>query len=103
MMPTRQYTEKELTQILDINLLLAIFKCFTEQLTAIQGRDKHLVKQKFNKLLKVAQSYEKEVDKSMEESQDESIEQIYDALMENILEGRDVALKSLLEELKSQK
>lgn len=84
----------EARKIMDVNVALALVKCLTEQLAGMQWQHSHQVKQKFNKLLKVARQYEAEIDKSMEASGDESIETIYDAFMDNILEGKEIALKN---------
>tara|TARA_R110002050_G_scaffold90883_1_gene191125 strand:- start:1909 stop:2184 length:276 start_codon:yes stop_codon:yes gene_type:complete len=84
----------EARKIMDVNVALALVKCLTEQLAGMQWQHSHQVKQKFNKLLKVARQYESEIDKSMEASSDQSIETIYDAFMENIIEGKEIALKN---------
>tara|TARA_R110001592_G_scaffold44946_1_gene143997 strand:- start:527 stop:805 length:279 start_codon:yes stop_codon:yes gene_type:complete len=84
--------KEEARKIMDVNVALALVKCLTEQLAGMQWQHSHQIKQKFNKLLKVARQYEKEIDKSMEETNDESIENIYDAFMESIVEGKEIAL-----------
>tara|TARA_R110000824_G_scaffold81379_2_gene204596 strand:+ start:389 stop:664 length:276 start_codon:yes stop_codon:yes gene_type:complete len=83
----------EARKIMDVNVALALVKCLTEQLAGMQWQHSNQVKQKFNRLLKVARQYEAEIDKSMEASSDQSIETIYDAFMENIIEGKEIALK----------
>ena len=78
---------------LDINFTLALVKCLSEQLHTMQWSHSHQVKQKFNKLLKVAKLYEKEIDKSMHQSNDETIENIYDALMDSICASKEIAIQ----------
>ena len=79
---------KEVRKQMDINITLALVKCLSEQIHGMQWDYKQQVKQKFNKLLKVARIYEREIDKSMEITNDESIENIYDAFMESIIESK---------------
>ena len=67
-------------QATELNLLLATFRCFTEQLFQLKGTHAGLVKRKFNRLVKVAGQYEKEVLKYTDDSPE--LEDIYDALME---------------------
>ena len=78
---------------LDINFTLALVKCLSEQLHTMQWAHSHQVKQKFNKLLKVAKIYEKEIDKSMHETNDQTIENIYDALMDLICDSKQLAIE----------
>tara|TARA_R110002072_G_scaffold41124_5_gene115973 strand:- start:857 stop:1150 length:294 start_codon:yes stop_codon:yes gene_type:complete len=78
---------------LDINFTLALVKCLSEQLHIMQWSHSHQVKQKFNKLLKVAKMYEKEIDKSMHETNDQTIENIYDALMDLICDSKQLAIE----------
>ena len=85
--------QAEARKIMDVNVALAMIKCLTEQLAGMQWQHSYKVKQKFNKLLKVARQYEDEIDKAAEASSDESIEIIYEALMEHIVEGKEIALK----------
>lgn len=68
---------------IDLNLLIATFRCFHEQLYNLKGRHSKIVKLKFNRLIGVARSYEKEVLKLTGESP--ALEQVYDELM-NIIE-----------------
>ena len=81
--------------VMDVHILLAIFKCFSEQLHSLNDKHNYSLKQKFERMKKVVRQYEKEIDKSMIEANDESIENIYDAFMDSILEAREVALKSI--------
>lgn len=69
-------------QATDVNLLLALVRCFAEQLHMIKGNHSGIIKLKFNRLLKVASQYEKEVVRLTGES--EEIEIMYDNLMELI-------------------
>ena len=59
----------------------------------MQWSHSHQVKQKFNKLLKVAKIYEKEIDKSMHATNDKTIENIYDALMDLICDSKQIAIE----------
>jgi hypothetical protein len=84
---------KEARKILDINMTLAIVKCLSEQLHGMQWEYSHQLKQKFNRLLKVARIYEKEIDKSMKLANDSSIEDIYDTLMDIICDAKELAIE----------
>lgn len=91
----KQQSEREqLITNLDINLALSLVKCLSEHLHTMQWTHSQKVKLKFNKLLKVAKQYEKEIDKSMHSTQDETIENIYDALMDSILEAKEIAIEN---------
>ena len=68
---------------IDLNLLIATFRCFNEQLYNLKGRHSKIVKLKFNRLLGVARAYEKEVVKWTDDSPE--LETVYDELMEIIL------------------
>jgi hypothetical protein len=70
-------------QTAELNLLIATFRCFNEQLYNLKGSHSGLVKLKFNRLLKVANQYEKEIVKWTEGS--EQLEIIYDNLMDVIV------------------
>lgn len=85
-------------EIMDINILLAIFKCFSEQLHSNQGRHTGILKMKYNRVLKVVRQYEKEIDKSMLLTGDNSIEEIYDTLMDTIMESRDIVMDNIEKE-----
>tara|TARA_R110001632_G_scaffold101485_4_gene209163 strand:+ start:2026 stop:2337 length:312 start_codon:yes stop_codon:yes gene_type:complete len=91
---------KEIRKNMDINVTLALVKCLTEQLAGMQWDYSHQVKQKFNRFLKVARVYEKEIDKSMELSNDDNIENIYDAFMESIVEAKEIAINNIIKENK---
>jgi molybdenum cofactor biosynthesis enzyme MoaA len=68
---------------IDLNLLIATFRCFHEQLYNLKGRHSKIVKLKFNRLIGVARAYENEVIKLTGESPE--LEEIYNQLMEIIL------------------
>ena len=67
-------------QLIELNLLLAMFRCFNEQLYNLKGVHSGLIKRKFNHLVKVGRQYEKEVLRAKGNS--EELENIYDAMME---------------------
>jgi hypothetical protein len=85
---------EEALKNLDINFALALVKCLSEHLHTMQWTHSNLVKQKFNKLLKVAKIYEGEIDKSMHETDDDTIENIYDTLMDLICESKQLAIEN---------
>ena len=68
---------------IDLNLLIATFRCFNEQLYNLKGSHSGLVKLKFNRLIKVARLYEKEILKTTKESKE--LERVYDELMDIII------------------
>jgi len=68
----------------DLQLLIATFRCFNEQLYNLKGTHSKVVKMKFNRLLKVADQYEKEIVKWTNNNED--MKTVYDNLMEIILE-----------------
>tara|TARA_R110000824_G_scaffold67836_3_gene175604 strand:+ start:8878 stop:9153 length:276 start_codon:yes stop_codon:yes gene_type:complete len=90
--------ENKLTidQQVDLALLIATFRCFNEQLYSLKGIHSKTVKQKFNRLLKVARRYDDEISKQMEH--DEKQEQIYDALMDIICDVKIEVLKDYNDE-----
>jgi hypothetical protein len=69
---------------IDLNLLLATFRCFNEQLYNLKGSHSGIVKLKFNRLIKVANQYEKEIVKFTDNSKE--MEDIYDQLMDILIE-----------------
>ena len=91
---------KSLEKTMDINLALALVKCLDEHLHSMQWTHSNQVKQKFNRLFKVAKVYEKEVNKSIDLAGDKSIDAIYDALMDSILEAKQIALEGHQKEMK---
>ena len=78
-------------QTAELNLLIATFRCFNEQLYNLKGAHAGIVKLKFNRLLKVADQYEKEIIKFTDNNQD--VETIYDSLMDIIMEVKETVSK----------
>ena len=76
---------------IDIQLLIATFRCFNELLYNIKGSHSGTVKMKFNRLLKVSNQYEKEILKWTENNDD--MEAVYDSLMEIITEVKIQLMK----------
>lgn len=76
---------------IDLNLLIATFRCFNEQLYNLKGKHSKIVKLKFNRLIKVARAYDNEIIKLTGNS--EEIEHVYDQLMEIILEVKTIVIK----------
>jgi hypothetical protein len=68
----------------DLLLLIAMFRCFNEQLYSLKGIHAGIIKLKFNRLLKVAAQYEREITQWTEGSKE--LELIYDSLMEVLIE-----------------
>ena len=75
-------------QTAELNLLIATFRCFNEQLYNLKGSHSGIVKLRFNRLLKVARQYEREVLKSTDNSSE--LELIYDNMMEVLIEVKKV-------------
>ena len=74
-------TKEHTTELL---LLIAMFRCFNEQLYNLKGAHAGIIKLKFNRLLKVAAQYEREINQWTEGSKE--LELIYDSLMEVLIE-----------------
>ena len=74
-------TKEHKTELL---LLIAMFRCFNEQLYNLKGSHAGIIKLKFNRLLKVAAQYEREITQWTEGSKE--LELIYDSLMEVLIE-----------------
>jgi len=68
----------------DLLLLIAMFRCFNEQLYNLKGSHAGIIKLKFNRLLKVSAQYEREITQWTEGSKE--LELIYDSLMEVLIE-----------------
>ena len=68
----------------DLLLLIAMFRCFNEQLYNLKGAHAGIIKLKFNRLLKVAAQYERQITQWTEGSKE--LEPIYDSLMEVLIE-----------------
>jgi len=75
---------------LDISILIALFRCFNEQLYNLKGAHAGIVKMKFNRLLKLSSQYEKEI---AQEMNTEEMEAVYDQLMDIVVEIKQVVLK----------
>ncbi len=75
---------------LDISILIALFRCFNEQLYNLKGEHSGIVKMKFNRLLKLSSQYEKEI---AQEMNTEEMEAVYDQLMDIVVEVKEVVLK----------
>ncbi len=76
---------------IDLNLLIATFRCFNEQLYNLKGKHSKIVKLKFNRLIKVAKQYDDEIIKLTGNS--EEIEEVYDQLMDIIIEVKTIVTK----------
>ncbi len=70
-------------------LLLATFKSFQEQLYNLKGAHAQKVKMYFNRLLKVANQYEKEIQKQQTAINDKAVEDVYDSLTDIIYTLRE--------------
>jgi len=75
--------------LIDINLLIATFRCFNEQLYCLKGKHSKTLKLKFNRLIKVSRIYEEELKKSIGNL--EELESVYDLLMDLITEVKKKA------------
>tara|TARA_R110002167_G_scaffold12602_8_gene53553 strand:- start:3615 stop:3947 length:333 start_codon:yes stop_codon:yes gene_type:complete len=81
-------------QAADVNMMLATFKSFEEQLYNLKGLHGHMTKKYFNELLRVAQRYEKAVKKSEEAVNDTVLDILYNAITEAIYYVRTEATKN---------
>ncbi len=63
---------------------MATFRCFNEQLYNVKGTHSGVMKMKFNRLLKVARQYEREIVEFTEGSKE--LELIYDNMMDLLIE-----------------
>jgi|TARA_Y100001973_G_C5182762_1_gene325898 sensor histidine kinase YesM len=70
-------------------LLLATFKSFQEQLYNLKGAHAQKVKMYFNRLLKVANQYENEIQKQQNAINDKAVEDVYDSLTDIIYTLRE--------------
>lgn len=80
-------------QAADVNMMLATFKSFEEQLYNLKGVHGHITKKYFNEMLRVAQRYEKAVRKSEEAVNDTVLDWLYNAITEAIYYVRTEATK----------
>jgi hypothetical protein len=74
---------------LDLLLLLATFKSFSEQIYNMKDVHKGLVKRRFNILLNAINGYEKVLDKDWLKENQDVIEQLSDAVTDMIYTIRD--------------
>tara|TARA_R110000796_G_scaffold7420_2_gene25513 strand:+ start:1773 stop:2033 length:261 start_codon:yes stop_codon:yes gene_type:complete len=74
-------------ETIDLNLLVATFRCFNEQLYNLKGSHSGVVKMKFNRLLNVARQYDREIVQWTENSPE--LENVYDQLMDIIVEVKE--------------
>ena len=82
---------KQNQEDIDLVLCIAMFRCFNEQLYTLVGKESKLAKKKFNRLLKVAKSYDDEIIKNGNHGND--IDVIYDKLMDIIIEMKELIIK----------
>jgi hypothetical protein len=77
-------------QTIELNLLIAIFRCFNEQLYNLKGVHSKVVKMKFNRLLRTADQYEKEI---INWTNNDDIDIVYDNMMDLIIEVKKQVLE----------
>ena len=70
-------------ETIDLNLLVATFRCFNEQLYLLKGSHSKVIKLKFNRLIKLARQYEDEMMKNMGDSV-EDLDGVQDVMMDII-------------------
>lgn len=78
-------------QSAEVNLMLATFKSFEEQLYNLKGVHKFTLKKYFNEMLNVAKRYERQIKKSEEDVNDKSIDGLYNIITESIYYIKDKA------------
>jgi len=69
---------------IDLLLLLATYKSFSEQLYNIKGLHKGLLKKKFNLLQNHVKAYEKQIDSNWLKKNQQVIEQLNDAITDMV-------------------
>lgn len=69
---------------IDLLLLLATYKSFSEQLYNIKGLHKGLLKKKFNLLQNYVKAYEKQIDSNWLKQNQQVIEQLNDAITDMV-------------------
>jgi len=69
---------------IDLLLLLATYKSFSEQLYNIKGLHKGLLKKKFNLLQNHVKAYEKQIDSNWLKQNQQVIEQLNDAITDMV-------------------
>ncbi len=77
-------------QTIELNLLIAIFRCFNEQLYNLKGAHSKVVKMKFNRLMRTADQYEKEI---INWTNNDDIDIVYDNMMDLIIEVKKQVLE----------
>jgi len=88
------------SDIMDINILLAMTKCMGEIAHGLQYKHTHQVKQKIKHVIKTVDLYEREINKKMKKGGSDGIEQIYDCIMDLVLEAKEITLKNVKDEKK---
>lgn len=78
---------------LNLLLLLATFKSFSEQLYNLKGEHSGLVKKKFNMLMNAASSYERTIDEEWLKENKSVIEDLNDSVTDFIYTLRDECIK----------
>lgn len=78
---------------LNLLLLLATFKSFSEQLYNLKGEHSGLVKKKFNMLMNAASSYERTIDEEWLKENKSVIEGLNDSVTDFIYTLRDESIK----------
>lgn len=77
-------------QKVELNLLIAIFRCFNEQLYNLKGAHSKVLKMKFNRLLRTSDQYEKEI---INWTNNDDIDIVYDNMMDLIIEVKKQVLE----------
>ena len=85
----------EIKREIEVIVLLALVKCVSEQCSVLKDQHSMNVKQKFNRLMKAARNYEKEIDVIMEQTGDFNIENVYDTIMETINESKTIVYEQI--------
>ena len=78
---------------LNLLLLLATFKSFSEQLYNLKGEHSGLVKKKFNMLMNAVSSYERTIDEEWLKENKSVIEDLNDSVTDFIYTLRDESIK----------
>ena len=78
---------------LNLLLLLATFKSFSEQLYNLKGEHSGLVKKRFNMLMNAASSYERTIDEEWLKENKSVIEDLNDSVTDFIYTLRDESIK----------
>lgn len=69
-------------QAAEVYMIIALSRCFNEQLYMMKGAHAGILKKKFNHLLKVSNQYEREAVRYIDGN--ENMEKMYDSMMEVI-------------------